>query len=125
MKSDFAQFVKKVQEKAVRRKPVMTKKRITGTLFAKRNVRLAIREAALRRVTIVVLYKKVTTGQIKRYELIPLSYRYRKLKQGRRKVLFALDYRDDKQVKYFLLKSIYKVAITDRKFKTRWDIEIE
>jgi len=40
----------------------MTKKRITGTLFAKRNVRLAIREAALRRVTIVVLYKKVTTG---------------------------------------------------------------
>lgn len=124
-KENFQQFIKKVQLKAPKRKPVRTKKQLTGTLFAKRNARLAIRQAALRKVTIVILYKKTSTNQIVRRQIIPLSYRFRKLKKGRRKVLFGLDYRDDKQVKYFVLRNIYKVALTDRKFKTRWMIQIE
>lgn len=124
MKKSFEQFVKSVQQKAPKRKPLKVKKPLSGTLFAKRNSRLAIRQGALRGVTIVILYKKVTTGQVKRYQIIPISYRYRKLKQGRRKVLFAQDYRDNKQIKYFLLKSIYKVALTDRKVKPNWQVEI-
>lgn len=124
-KQNFEQFVKKVQEKAPKRKPVRTKKPLTGTLFAKRNTRLAIRQTALRGVTAIVLYKKVTTGQINRYQVIPISYRYRKLKQGRRKVLFVQDYRDGKKTKYFLLKNIYKVAITDRKVKPSWIVQIK
>ena len=124
-KKTFEQFVRKVQQKAPKRKPVRTKKPLTGTLFAKRNKRLAIRQAALRGVTIVVLYKKITTGQLNRYQVIPLSYRYRKLKMGRRKVLFVQDYRDGKKTKYFLLKNIYKVAITDRKVKASWEVQIK
>jgi hypothetical protein len=41
---------------------------------------------------------------------------------GRRKVLFVQDYRDGKKTKYFLLKNIYKVAITDRKVKASWEV---
>lgn len=124
MKKSFEDFVKSVQLKAPKRKPLKVKKPLSGTLFAKRNTRLAIRQGALRGVTVVILYKKVTTGQVKRYQIIPISYRYRKLKQGRRKVLFAQDFRDDKKIKYFLLKSIYKVALTDRKVKANWKVQI-
>lgn len=124
-KQKFEEFVKKVQQKAPKRKPVRTKKKsLTGTLFAKRNTRLAIREAALRGVCIVILYEKVTDHTINKYYVFPLSYRFRKLKQGRRKVLFALDVRENKQIKMFCLKNIYKVAITDRKVKSRFPIEI-
>lgn len=123
-KQNFEQFVKKVQQKAPKRKPVRTKKPLTGTLFAKRNTRLAIRQAALRGVSIIILYKKVTDGTLNKYLVFPLSYRFRKLKQGRRKVLFALDVKEGKQIKMFSLRNIYKVAITDKKVRSRYPIEI-
>ena len=124
-RKSFEEFVKQVESKASKRKPVKTKQSLTGSLFAKRNTRIAIREAALRGVTIVILYEKITTGEVKRYEVIPLSYRYRKLRVGRRKVLFCQDWRDGKKTKYFVLRNIYKVAITDRKVKASWTVEIK
>lgn len=122
---DFEAFAAKVQQQAPKRKPVRTKAKITGTMFAKRNSRVAIRQSALRGVSVVILYKKVTTGQVKRYEAICLSYRYRRTKRGLRKVLFLQDVRDEKQVKYFVMRNIIKVALTDRKVQPDWPIEIK
>lgn len=121
---DFEKFAEKVEKKAKKRKPVKTKVKVTGTLFAQRNKRIAIREAALRGVSLVVLYKKVTTGEVKRYEVLPISWRYRKTKAGMRKVIFLQDIRDKRQLKYFVLKNIVKAALTDRKAKPDWPVEI-
>lgn len=117
-------FIEKQESKASRRKPARTgTKPKYGTLFALRNKRLAIREGALRKSQIILRYVKITTGESKRYIVAPYSYRYRKLKAGRRKMLFAYDM-DDKHIKGFVLNNIRKVAITDRKFRPKWKIEI-
>ena len=121
---DFEKFAEKVEQKAKKRKPVKTKAKVTGTMFAQRNKRVAIREAALRGVSLVVLYKKVTTGEIKKYEVIPISWRYRKTKLGIRKVIFLQDVRDSKQLKYFVVKNIIRAVLTDRKIKPSWPVEI-
>lgn len=121
---DFQKFAENVEKQAPKRKPIKTKTKMTGTLFAKRNQRVAIREACLRKVSVIILYKKVTNNDIKRYEVIPLSYRYRKTKAGLRKVLFLQDVREKKQVKYFVLRNIIKIALTDRKVKSDWPVEI-
>ena len=95
----------------------------TGTLFAIRNRNVAIREAALRNVQIVITYKKTTTGETKKYIVAPYSHRYRKLKVGMRKMLYAYDMAD-KRIKSFALRNIRKVALTNRKFRPKWPIEL-
>jgi len=122
----FKKFVDKVNRKSIKRKPTKTKPaNLRGTLVAKRNKRIAIREGALRHVSILIRYKKVTTGEIKRYEVNPISYRYKKLKAGYRKVLFALDKKDKKQIKMFVLKNIQNVGLTNKKFKSNYPVEIK
>lgn len=118
-------FIVEQEEKAPRRRPRRVgEKPKTGTLFAKRNKRLAIREAALRKAQIIITYKKTTTGEINKYVVAPYSYRYRKLKVGRRKMLYAYDMKD-RHIKGFAIRNIRKVAITDRKFRPKWTIEIK
>jgi len=94
-----------------------------GTLFAQRNKRLAIREAAMRTSQIAITYKKTTTGETNKYIVAPYSWRYRRLKVGNRKMLYAYDM-ESKKIKSFALANIKKVAITDRKFRPKWTIEI-
>jgi hypothetical protein len=121
---DRALFIQQQEEKAPKRLPRRTgEKQKTGTLFAKRNKRLTIREAAKRLVQVVMTYKKTTTGEVKKYIVAPYSYRYRKLKVGLRKMLFAFDTADG-HIKGFSLKDIRNVALTDRKFKPKWEVEI-
>jgi len=118
------QFIEEQEKKAPKRRPKRVgQKPAYGTLFALRNKRLAIREAALRKVQIILRYVKVTTGESKRYVVAPYSYRYRKLRIGRRKMLFAYDMQS-KHIKGFVLKNIRKVALTDRKFRPKWPIEL-
>jgi predicted DNA-binding transcriptional regulator YafY len=117
-------YIEEQESKASKRRPRRTgQKPAYGTLFALRNKKLAIREAALRKSQIILRYVKVTTGESKRYVVAPYSYRYRKLRAGRRKMLFAYDMKD-KHIKGFVLKNIRKVAITDRKFRPKWRVEI-
>lgn len=106
------------------RKPFKSERDIRGTLNSKRNSRIAIREAALRGVTIVILYKREQNSQVKRYEVVPLSYRFRRLKRGLRKVLFCQDINEKGQVKFFLMRNIFKVALTKKKSKPKWPVEI-
>ena len=70
------------------------------------------------------LYKKVTTDEVKRYEVIPTEYKYKKLRAGWRKVLYIQDVREKKQIKLFVVRNILKVALTDRKPKSMWPIKI-
>ncbi len=124
MKKSFADFVKDVETRARRKKPLRTRVDIRGTLMAKRNRRVAIREAALRGVSCIFLYRKVTTDEVKRYEVIPTEYKYKKLRTGWRKVLYIQDVRDKKQIKLFVVRNILRVALTDRRPKSLWPVKI-
>lgn len=113
-----------MEEKAQKRLPARSKdKPRTGTLFAIRNKRIAIREGALRKVQLIIKYSKISTGETKKYVVNPYSYRYRMTRQGRRKMLMAFDV-ENKHIKGFVLNNIKNVVITDRKFVPRWKIEI-
>ena len=99
---DRLSFIKAQVAKAPRRKPKRVgKKPAYGTMYALRNTRLAIREACLRLVQVVLTYKKETTGETKMYICFPYSYRYRRLKSGLKKLLFAWDM-DDNHIKGFV-----------------------
>jgi len=117
-------FIEAQEAKAQKRKPKRVgQKHKAGTLFAKRNKRLAIREGALRNTQIIITYTKTTTGETKKYVVAPYSYKFRRLKVGLRKMLYAWDMKD-KKIKSFALRDIKKVALTDRKFRPKWPVEI-
>ena len=121
---DRLAFITQQEIKAPKRRPRRVgMKPKYGTLFAKRNKRLTIREAALRLVQVVLTYNKETTGETKKYVVAPYSYRYRRLKAGNRKLLFAYDMKD-KHIKGFVLRNIRRVALTDRKFRPKWPVEL-
>lgn len=118
------EFISAQEEKAPRRKPKRVGKTPAyGTLYALRNTRMAIREGALRMVQIILTYTKETTGETKKYIVCPYSYRYRKLKSGMRKMLFAYDM-EDRHIKGFVIGNVKKVALTERKFRPMWPVEI-
>ena len=71
---------------------------------------------------VMIIYKKETTGEVKRYRVAPYSYRYRRLKVGIRKMFFAYDM-SDKHIKGFVLKNIRTVEILSRKFRPKWPVE--
>lgn len=121
----FAKFYEQQKAKMPTRKPARAKVEHTGTMFAKRNKRLTIREGALRSMSIIINYTKVTTGEKKQYEINPISYRYRKLKKGWRRVLFGEDKNEGKQIKMFVIENIGNVVLTDRKFRSSFKVEIE
>lgn len=117
-------FIAEQEEKAPRRKPKRVGKTPAyGTLYALRNTRMAIREGALRSVQVILTYLKDTTGETKKYTVCPYSYRYRRLKSGVKKLLFAYDM-EDRHIKGFIIGNVKKVALTDRKFVPRWPIEL-
>lgn len=121
---DEVAFIFEQEAKAPRRKPRRVGlKPKTGTLFAIRNKRVAIREAALRASQIIITYTKTTTGERNKYRVAPYSYRYRRLKVGLRKMLYAYDM-VDRHIKSFAIRNIRNVAITDRKFRPKWQIEL-
>jgi hypothetical protein len=126
LKKDLSRmdFISEQEEKAPRRKPKRVGKTPAyGTLYALRNTRMAIREGALRMVQIILTYRKETNGETKKYVVCPYSYRYRRLKKGLKKLLFAYDI-EDKHIKGFIVGNIKKVALTDKRFKPRWPVEI-
>lgn len=100
-----------------------------GSLLAKRNVRLVIREAALRRSLVAMLYTKLTTGDTLEYHLEPYSYRYRHLRMGIRKVFFGFKVGPPRRTKnptgirMFFLPNIHAVKILPTKFRPRWQVE--
>lgn len=128
MRKSLEEFAKAVELKARTRKPVRTGQSMRGTLASKRNYRVAIRESALRGTTCVLLYRKATTSEVKRYEVIPTEYAYRRNRDGQlRKVLWVQDVRDrndTRQIKCFYMRNIIRAAITDRHLAPKWPVLI-
>jgi len=116
---DKKQFLKEQRKKSIKKKP--KKKKVT---FKGRRSRIAIREAALTLKQIEITYKKTTTGEIKTYRVSPYSYRYKRLKIGVRKMLYAEDMKA-RHIKGYSLRNITKVTILPRRtYKPKWDVEI-
>ncbi len=108
----------------IKRKPFKAALDSRRGLGSRRNPRVAIRESVKRGVSIIILYKRGQDGAVRRYEVIPLSYRFRHLRKGLRRVLFCQDVRAGGKVKFFLVRNIYKVALTKREVNPRWPVEI-
>lgn len=86
--------------------------------------RMNILFAAAQRKLIKIRYKKSTTGEVKSYEVEPYSYRYRRLKAGMRKLLYAYDIKE-KKIKGFAVRNIQAVEQLTKKYKPRWAVEIK
>ena len=125
IKQEYNDFVKKVEFRAESKKPRVTKGVDVKGSLSIRNSRLSIREAALRSCTCVILYHKVTTDEINKYEVIPIEWKYKKTKRGMRKVLYAEDYRDKKQIKMFVGRNIMRAAPTNRRVRPLYPILIQ
>jgi predicted DNA-binding transcriptional regulator YafY len=91
-------------------------------LFGARDVRLMIRQAALNLMQVIITYRKITTGERKMYRVAPYSYRYRHVRIGLTRLLFAYDM-EDKHIKGFVLKNISKIVLLDKKFRPKWEVE--
>jgi len=111
----------------------------SGTLFARRNVRLAIREAARRGVKVRIVYKKIGDDKATKIYLVdPYAFRFRKTRVGFRKMFFAFD--DEKMrhqrgadakrhkgqgtIKMFVLNQILNTQVTNQKYRRRWAVQI-
>ena len=110
-------------QKTKKRKPKKTPKAVKEVYLPARDVRTLIMMAANELKQIMIIYKKETTGEVKRYRVAPYSYRYRRLKIGIRKMFFAYDM-SDKHIKGFVLKNIRTVEILSRRYRPLWPVEL-
>jgi hypothetical protein len=99
------------------------RKQRSGTLFAKKNRNLAMLEAALREVLVIINYTKITTGETKKYVVEPYEWKFRMLKSGFRKMLWAYDV-EEQRIKSFVNVNIQNVTITDKDYQPQWPVKI-
>lgn len=86
-------------------------------------LRLTLRDAALQKKDVEIVYRKTTTAELKRYVVEPYSYRYLRLKVGIRKMLFGWDTRENK-IKSFALSNITQIKPLEKRFSPRFPVEI-
>lgn len=116
------QLKNKLKQKNIKKLPLVKHK--DKKFFGKSLVRIALRKSALERRQIQIKYKKTTTNDVKDYLVSPYSYRYKKLKIGIRKMLYAYDMKE-KSIKMFSLRNIFSVMLTNKKYEPKWPIEIK
>ena len=119
-------FVEEQAKKKVKRKPKKapkTPKAVKEIYLPARDVRALIMSAANQLKQIMIIYKKETTGEVKRYRVSPYSYRYRRLKTGVKKMFFAYDM-TDKHIKGFVLKNIRTVEVLSKRYRPKWPVEL-
>ncbi len=103
---------------------------LTGSLLAKRNRTIAIREAGARRKKVAILYTKLTDRRTVIRILDPYSFRMRHLRIGWRKVFFGFDHAvknkegsKKRSIKMFYLGNIHAVKILPIGFAPMWRVE--
>ena len=72
-------------------------------------------ESVVRNTYIVIDYVKITTNELNQYKVIPLEWKFRDLKVGRRKVLYAQDMNEGYKTKSFVHINIQRVMIGRQK----------
>lgn len=84
---------------------------------------VVVLEAARRGAACIIIYKKVTDSKVRRIPAIPLSYGYRRMKNGKMaKVLWVQDVRElvrgnRKSMKCLIFRKIIIAALTDTKIR--------
>lgn len=84
---------------------------------------MVVLEAARRGAACIIIYKKVSDSKVRRILAVPLSYGYRRMKNGKMsKVLWVQDVRelmkgDRKSMKCLVCRKIIKAALTDAKIR--------
>jgi hypothetical protein len=103
---------------------------VLGTLMAKRNKTIAIREAGARRKKVAILYTKLTDRKTVIRILDPYSFRMRRLRIGWKKVFFGFDWAvknregsKKRSIKMFYLGNIHSVKILNIGFQAQWLVE--
>lgn len=86
-------------------------------------IRATIRDCAVTKRVMKILYKKTTTNETKRYEVEPYSFTYVKQGGGLKKALYAWDIEENK-IKYFVVKYILKAEMTHLPYECRFPIKI-
>jgi predicted DNA-binding transcriptional regulator YafY len=107
-------------------KPMRIQKGITtpmGRLFSARKKKIGILDGAQNEVWIIITYQKTTTGEVNDYKVAPYEYKFRWLRIGLRKMLYAYDEKDG-HIKSFALRHIRKVVVTSDRFTAKWPIKI-
>ena len=120
---DRIRFAMEAEKVAVRKPKKPKAKEDAERTMSLKNIRLLIRDAAVKRHQIIIRYSKITTDETKNYRVAPYSYRYRSLRIGTRKMLFAYDM-VEKRIKGFVAGNIMKVTPTEKRFSPKWPIEI-
>ena len=87
------------------------------------DIRVTLRDAALKHRVVRITYKKTTTGEVNVYQIEPYSFRYLRMNVGVRKSLFGFDVKE-KRIKSFAMRNITKIEMTGSSFPPRWPIEI-
>ena len=87
------------------------------------DIRVTLRDAALKKKMVRITYKKTTNGEVKIYQIEPYSLRYIRMKVGVRKSLFGFDIKEDR-IKSFAMRNITRIEMTNSSFSPRWPIEI-
>jgi predicted DNA-binding transcriptional regulator YafY len=95
-----------------------------GMLYEGKNkIKLVVREAALNHKQVLLVYKKITTGETKTYRVAPYEWKLRKLTIGTVMVLYGYDM-IDRHIKSFVRKNIDSVAMLQNRFTPKWPIAI-
>lgn len=87
------------------------------------DIRVTLRDAALKKKVVRITYRKTTSGEIKVYNIEPYSFRYLRMNVGIRKSLFGFDIKENR-IKSFAMRNITKIEMTGNSFSPRWPIEI-
>lgn len=121
---DKLKFAADQEQKAPKKKPKKVRNPATDMALKSKDNNVLIRYAANNLCQIRMTYRKDTTGETKRYQVAPYSYRFRMSNKRRKRMLFAYDM-IDKHIKGFVMRNILKVTVLKKnKFRPKWPVEI-
>ena len=116
-------FLEKVEEASAPKRARRSIYEQARTIFSNRDERVKVLKSARNLKKIRITYKKITTGEVKKYLVAPYSWRYRNTREGLRKMLFAYDDKDG-HIKGFVWRNVKKVSATEKSFSPKWKVEI-
>jgi predicted DNA-binding transcriptional regulator YafY len=98
-------------------------KKSTSGISTSSRIRRSIRNSAGTKTLLWITYTKTTDGETHSYLVEPYSFRYRRIKVGIRKMLYAYDIADG-HIKSFALRNIISSKNMKEKFRPKFKIEI-
>lgn len=105
-------------------RPRVRKKDLVNKKFDRRYLGAILRWAGKRKLKIRMKYMRIQDGRVKTYTVEPYSFRYRKTRDGVRKMFFAYHVLH-RRIHGFVLRNILEISVLDKSFKPRWTVELK